>query len=77
MKYLLLMLAFWLLVVATIILLSMRKNTNNVTLVNPRDYQIEYYMDTVWVYDGERLVSSFIQKYWNSQLDSAIIKDNQ
>lgn len=40
------------------------------------DYQIEVYNDTVWVYDGDRLISAYITN-WKNQLDSVLIKDNQ
>ena len=41
-----------------------------------RDYQIELHMDTVWLYDGDRLVGQFINSTPNSTLDSIILKDN-
>lgn len=41
-----------------------------------RDYQIDVHNDTVRVYDGERLVDSYITN-WKGQLDSVIIGDNQ
>lgn len=41
-----------------------------------RDYQIDLYMDTVWVYDGQRLVGTYLSN-WQGQIDSIILKDNQ
>jgi hypothetical protein len=41
-----------------------------------QDYQIRLHMDTVWVYDYDRLVGTFINTKWDSQLDSIILKDN-
>ena len=41
-----------------------------------RDYQIELHMDTVWLYDGDRLVGQFINSNPDSKLDSIILKDN-
>jgi len=41
-----------------------------------RDYQLDLYMDTVKVYDGGRLVGSYVSN-WNSQMDTIIINDNQ
>jgi hypothetical protein len=41
-----------------------------------RDYQIDLHMDTVWLYDGERLVGRFTNTRYDSQLDSLILKDN-
>lgn len=44
--------------------------------VNPRDYQIELYMDTMWIYDGERLVDSIIDPTFSTKLDTILINDN-
>lgn len=41
-----------------------------------RDYQIELHMDTVWIYQQDRLVDSFITNY-NCYYDSVFIKDNE
>lgn len=41
------------------------------------DYQIELHMDTMWVYDGPRLVGTLINTKWDSKLDSLILQDNQ
>jgi|SRR5687767_1363080 len=46
-----------------------------------RDYQIELHMDTLWVYDGDRLVGTHINKSINSYVhgefvDSLIMADN-
>lgn len=41
-----------------------------------RDYQVEIYMDTVWIYDGHRLVGKYTTN-WSSQLDSILLADNQ
>lgn len=41
-----------------------------------RDYQISLHMDTVWLYDGDRLVGSYISN-WKNQMDSFIVEDNQ
>lgn len=40
-----------------------------------RDYQIELHMDTVWIYDGNRLVYMYLSN-WTNQMDTAIMKDN-
>lgn len=42
-----------------------------------RDYQIDLHMDTVWIYDHDRLVGRFTNTTWNSQYDSIIMKDNE
>jgi hypothetical protein len=42
-----------------------------------RDYQIQLHMDTVWIYDKDRLVGSFTNTTWNSQYDSIFLKDNE
>lgn len=39
------------------------------------DYQINIHMDTIWLYDGSRLVGKVLNT-WNSPLDSLILKDN-
>lgn len=44
--------------------------------VNGRDYQIEVYNDTVWLYDGQRLVGSYIST-WKNQMDTILLNDNQ
>ena len=41
-----------------------------------RDYQIQLHMDTVWVYDGDRLVGSYLST-WENQIDTILINDNQ
>lgn len=41
-----------------------------------RDYQIELHMDTVWIYDGDRLVGSYISD-WENQMDTFLIEDNR
>lgn len=41
-----------------------------------RDYQIDLHIDTVWLYDGDRLVGRFINSTPNSKLDSLISEDN-
>lgn len=41
----------------------------------PRDYQLDLHMDTVWVYDGDRLVDRYITT-WGTHLDSVLLKDN-
>ena len=41
-----------------------------------KDYQIKLHMDTVWLYDGDRYVGSYINTKWDSQMDSLILKDN-
>jgi hypothetical protein len=41
-----------------------------------KDYQIRLHMDTVWVYEADRLVGSYINTKWDSQLDSILLKDN-
>lgn len=41
-----------------------------------RDYQIEVYYDTVWIYDADRLVGRYVSN-WQNQMDSIILKDNE
>jgi hypothetical protein len=44
-----------------------------------KSYQIDLHYDTVWIYDGERLVDSFIHTHdstWRNGYDSILIKDN-
>lgn len=41
-----------------------------------RDYQIDLHMDTVWIYDGDRLVGRYISN-WKNQMDSIILADNE
>ena len=41
-----------------------------------RDYQVEYHFDTVWIYDADRLVGSYIDSSYTSKMDSIILKDN-
>lgn len=41
-----------------------------------RDYQIDLYMDTLWVYDYKRLVGRYTTN-WRNQIDTIILKDNQ
>lgn len=41
-----------------------------------QDYQIQLHMDTVWIYDYDRLVGKFVNEQWDSKLDSIIMKDN-
>jgi hypothetical protein len=45
-----------------------------------RDYQVLLHMDTVWIYDGKRLVNKFVHQSecdWHNKYDSIMIKDNQ
>lgn len=42
----------------------------------PRDYQIDIYMDTVWVWDGPRYVDMYITD-WKSKLDTIMLDDNR
>lgn len=44
--------------------------------VAARDYQINLHMDTVWVYDGDRLVDTYITT-WKNQIDTIFLTDNQ
>lgn len=41
-----------------------------------RDYQIQLHMDTVWIYDGNRLVGRYTSD-WSNQMDTILINDNQ
>lgn len=41
-----------------------------------KDYQIDLQMDTVKIYDGQRLVGSYIST-WTNQIDTILLKDNQ
>lgn len=40
-----------------------------------RDYQIEIYFDTVWIYDADRLVDKYTTTF-TGQMDSVLLKDN-
>lgn len=41
-----------------------------------RDYQIDLHFDTVKIYDGPRLVGSYLTN-WRGQLDTILIQDNE
>ncbi len=41
-----------------------------------RDYQLDLHNDTVWVYDGQRLVERYVTN-WKGQIDSVLLNDNQ
>ena len=42
------------------------------------DYQLDVYMDTIWLRDDERIVSKFIMEpYDTDALSTAIMDDNQ
>lgn len=41
-----------------------------------RDYQLDLHNDTVRMYDGDRLVGSYISN-WKNQMDTIILNDNQ
>jgi len=41
-----------------------------------RDYQIELYNDTVWIFDRNRPVGRYISN-WHNQIDTIILKDNE
>lgn len=41
-----------------------------------RDYQIDLYKDTVWVYDEERFVGRYTSDF-KGQIDSILLDDNQ
>jgi hypothetical protein len=45
-------------------------------LVKKRDYEIELYGDTLWVFDGDRPVGRYISN-WHNQIDTILLKDNQ
>lgn len=45
-------------------------------IVPLRDYQIDLHMDTVRIFDGQRLVGSYISN-WNNQMDTILLKDNE
>jgi len=50
--------------------------------VNGRDYQLEYHLDTLWIYDGERLVGTHINTDTSAYIhgtfiDTTIMNDNQ
>lgn len=54
-----------------------RKNQIAIPLTNSaHDYQLDVHYDTVWLYEGDRLVKSWIQKDTDS-LYSIILKDNE
>ena len=40
------------------------------------DYQLDVHMDTIWLYEGDRLVDRWITDY-TSKIDSVILKDNE
>ncbi len=44
--------------------------------VAARDYQIDLHFDTVRVYDGNRLVDTYISN-WKNQIDTILLNDNQ
>lgn len=52
------------------------KKAETVTTPSTIDYQLDLHMDTVKIYDGDRLVGSYISN-WNNQMDSIILKDNE
>lgn len=43
-----------------------------------RDYQIELYMDTIWIYDADRLVGTIVDPMhqFGPALDSIMLADN-
>lgn len=41
-----------------------------------KDYQLELWNDTVWIYEGKRLVGRYTSN-WKNQFDSIILNDNQ
>lgn len=41
-----------------------------------RDYEVDIYMDTLWLWDGPRLVGRYTTN-WRNQIDTIILKDNQ
>jgi len=41
-----------------------------------RDYQLELYHNTVWTFDGSKLVGRYITNWYN-QINSILLKDNQ
>jgi len=43
--------------------------------VHKRDYEVDVYMDTLWLWDGSRLVGRYTSD-WGNQIDTLIIKDN-
>lgn len=49
---------------------------NHVTQEHHIDYQLALHMDTVWIYDRDRLVGSYISN-WHNQMDSIILYDNE
>lgn len=42
-----------------------------------REYQLELDMDTVTVFDGDRIVGRYVNTRWDSQLDSILIEDKR
>lgn len=57
---------------------SLKKGYECATLTQSqlKDYQIDLYRDTIWVYDGERLVSKYVTNF-KGQIDSILLDDNQ
>lgn len=51
-------------------------NYNNCKGHSMRDYQIDLHNDTVWVYDGQRLVERYVTN-WEGQIDTILLKDNE
>ncbi len=43
---------------------------------NPRDYQLDIHMDTMRLYDGNRLVGTIIDSTWDNPLQRLIEADN-
>lgn len=43
---------------------------------NNHDYQIELLMDTVWIYDCNKLIARYTSN-WKNQMDTFLILDNQ
>ncbi len=41
-----------------------------------KDYQIELYNDTLWLYDGQRFVGKYTTT-WANQIDTILLKDNE
>jgi hypothetical protein len=45
-------------------------------LIYKRDYEITLYMDTLWLWDGPRLVGRYTTN-WKNQIDELLVKDNE
>lgn len=57
------------------VVLSTSKRATKSHFFPARDYQIEIHFDTIWVYDGDKLVDKYVSN-WKEHFDSVVMKDN-